>query len=376
MDNNGINKKTYKINSDVLESIRKSNKHIELISKGFVGSPSFQKAIEQAQLTSKITRGFVNGPAFSNLMQQQKALSEALKINVTNINPALTSQITKGLLDSPAFSNMTQQQKALSEALKINVPNISSAFTSQMTELASMSKMLGAYITQQSAMMQGIIKGLTSNLADIFEKVKITLPQLTQQEIEEREKAMKDWGKYGWAMILNASPSFFYTTFNTQKEADAYAIKFFDKKETGLLFKHIVSDTKHKMLCDLAIDSFKNRKYHASAMITLSIIDRIMSENFWDDKYSRKAIGILAVKKYEKQFCAKKGEGLFIGYMLETNLRCVLYNLYNDTEDFKKHKYTMNRHNLIHGWQIKKVTRTDCIKMFLTLCNLQFILKK
>lgn len=337
MDNKEINKKTNEINSDVPESIKKANKHIELISKSFVGGPSFQKTIEQAQLASQITRGFVNSPAFTNLMQQQKALSEALKINV---------------------------------------PNISSAFSSQMAELAGMSKMLGTYITQQSAMMQSIIKGLTNSLTDIFEKVKITLPQLTQQEIEEREKAMKDWGKYGWAMILNASPSFFYTTFNTQKEADAYAIKFFDKKETNLLFKHILSDTKHKMLCDLAVDCFQSKKYHASAMITLSIIDRIMSENFWDDNYSRKAIGISAVKKYEKQFCAKKGEGLFIGYMLETNLRCVLYNLYNDTEDFKKHKHTMNRHNLIHGWQIKKVTRTDCIKMFLTLCNLQFILNK
>lgn len=52
------------------------------------------------------------------------------------------------------------------------------------------------------------------------------------------------------------------------------------------------------------------------------------------------------------------------------NLLVFLGKLFEDGNDFKEKVDYVNRNYLLHGWLDNDVTRTDCIKLYIALLNL------
>ena len=208
-----------------------------------------------------------------------------------------------------------------------------------------------------------------------LQKIKETISSIKIPEIsEERKQKLLDsyrkWGSYGWTIIPTADDLLFDTPPKDKKEADRIGRQAC--KDTEALFSKISNIRRiHVNDYNEAICNFRDRRYKSCALILFALIDShlIRFQRKAETKGKDRSVGAGAVTKAKTRVGADDPENQLFCAMFYANLFTCLDQMFQKTGDFKKKLDVINRNYLDHGMLTKRVTRTDCLQLFLLYYN-------
>ena len=222
-------------------------------------------------------------------------------------------------------------------------------------------------------------KEFANSTRKFFESINKTIAKLPFSNLSEDEKrklcqSYSEWGKLGWTIIPNA-PYYLYNTLPLdQKNANKVALGYCKEADMQELFilLHKVKGVK-KLDLEEAIFDFQNKRYKSCALLLFSAIDaKLIRAQRNDDKRrgrraSGKAAGECLFNRIKKEHDVDRQIFLALSYY---NLQSCLQKIFEDGRDFIKQPEVINRNFVNHGMITKKVTRKDCIQLFLFYYNL------
>lgn len=196
---------------------------------------------------------------------------------------------------------------------------------------------------------------------------KLTNPIISSEEIERRKEAYRAWGRYGWAVPLDAPWDMFNDPPCDQKDANRRAMQYCRKHNIEQVF-HALEGKKYVRKADLqeAQFCFEHRKYKACSMILFSMIDarliRLLKTQENKQRPSGKAAAKYILEHVEKEY--DNAQRLFFTLRLE-NLKSCYDCIFAKGDDFKKQVPNINRNFVDHGMRWKAVNRTESIQVLL-----------
>lgn len=168
-------------------------------------------------------------------------------------------------------------------------------------------------------------------------------------------------------------PFYFYKFKPTKKNIkalyDSYSSgKRFNDLATLLLFNKDVN----QQYCREAIKCYKDKCYLACSSLLLSIIDsHFIAKNKPNNKGERR---ILTKKLAEDCLNDVEEERNFeYFFLIQSNALLMIGKYYTYGNDFKNEPLNINRNFIDHGMSKRKVTRQDCIKLFVLCSYLEMI---
>lgn len=196
---------------------------------------------------------------------------------------------------------------------------------------------------------------------------------ISEEELQQKTKSIETWANYGWTFIEWAPFSYIDFIPNNQQEADKYAISFIsDKKELQTYFEDLYIYNIDKGEIKEAISCFNHKEYRGCSMILISLIERRLLILQRKQSHSKKInVGAGACNKFSNTVLQDlKNDSFVYKYLLAYSLELYLNNLFAKTDNFKSKSAYLNRNYLLHGMLKKRVTKKDCLKLFLTLGNI------
>lgn len=197
--------------------------------------------------------------------------------------------------------------KAIADTLKDKISSINSihsVFVNNLNQLANVVKTaIESYANISETIVKSIV-AINQKLSSVLSQIKI--PQLSEEKKAEICQSYEKWGKFGWSILPNAPIKLYYTSPDTQKEANEIAMSYCSKSDMLDLFE----STKKLKGCkkkdfEEAIFDFQNKKYKSCAMILFSLIDAklIRMQRKEDIKKGKKfrETGLSAAKIIEKR---------------------------------------------------------------------------
>lgn len=159
-----------------------------------------------------------------------------------------------------------------------------------------------------------------------------------------------------------------------EKYVDELCAKY-SKGEDFLEIEKSIAELKYvsEQQIDESIASFKNQEYYACCSILFGIIDRELISSQEPRNSKRR-------KAYKKEIVKSNIEtpqkiNHWWRLFLEINTLYLFYYYYKTADDFidesVKNYPVINRNFLMHGMTNRKITRNDCIKLFLFICNMK-----
>ena len=125
---------------------------------------------------------------------------------------------------------------------------------------------------------------------------------------------------------------------------------------------------------DEAIFDYKNRKYKSCALILFGLIDaRLIRLQRKEDrnKSGKRASGASAARKLAHHIESTHDLSQMVFFLFSfQNVGACLQKVFADGNDFKTQPEVINRNFLDHGMLHRKVTKRDCIQLFLLYYNL------
>ena len=228
-----------------------------------------------------------------------------------------------------------------------------------------------------SKQLSQITDTLSSIASSIYETWKpISIPTISEGKKEEIVQAQIQWGKYGWTQPPASPVRLFYTAPNGIQEAEKEAREFCRSADMEQLFSKL-SKMKHVKKTDLeeAIFDYKNRQYKSCAFILFGLIDarliRLQRDEDRNKRNGRRSSGASAAKNLFQRIESKHGisKTLFLMFHFQ-NVSSCLQKVFEDGNDFKTQPNVINRNFLDHGMLHRRVTKRDCIQLFLLYYNL------
>lgn len=192
-------------------------------------------------------------------------------------------------------------------------------------------------------------------------------------KLPERLKTAGDeWVKYGWVPFLpNSDLGIIAEALDypkTQNEADNRMLNLLNNCTYDVLFQGIsdlITDSENKMqLFEESVFCFNNQKYTSCVLNIFAIIDICFLEN--QPKESKDKNRKLPGNAFGKMFGEEKTDDsntllyITVGIIKET---------YKNGKDFSIEENKLNRNFVSHGMNKRKVTKTDCEKMYVLLYN-------
>lgn len=211
--------------------------------------------------------------------------------------------------------------------------------------------------------------------SSIIAKIKDEIAAINIPEIsEENRRKLLDshilWGKYGWTLIPVGDDTLFDKAPNSKKEADRTARKACHNIDA--LFEYIRQQNRLKKEdFEEATADFKEKRYKSCAMILLALIDShlIRFQRKIAVKTDSRKVGIGAVNKAKNRIHLDSAKDDLFYSLFYVNLFSCLDVVFENTQDFTKKVVVINRNYLDHGMLTRKVTRTDCLQLFLLYYN-------
>lgn len=228
-----------------------------------------------------------------------------------------------------------------------------------------------------SKQLSQITDTLSSIASSIYETWKpISIPTISEEKKEEIAQAQIQWGKYGWTQPPASPVRLFYTAPTGIQEAAKEAGEFCRSADMERLFSKL-SKMKHVRKTDLkeAIFDYKNRQYKSCAFILFGLIDarliRLQRDEDRNKRNGRRSSGASAAKNLFQRIESKHGisKTLFLMFQFQ-NVSSCLQKVFEDGNDFKTQPNVINRNFLDHGMLHRRVTKRDCIQLFLLYYNL------
>lgn len=211
-------------------------------------------------------------------------------------------------------------------------------------------------------------------LSDILQSV--YTPELSERQKEALRASHETWGKYGWTQPLSAPDTFLDTPPADRKDANAKALKYCKNTDMEQLFTAFL-DLPHVKKSDVneAIFAFRNRQYKSCALILFTLIDarliRLQRDEDRKGWKKRRDSGKSAAENLFKHIAEEQDiHGKTFMLFSHENIIHSLLTVFADGNDFKEQPDGINRNFLGHGMLTRKVTRKDCVQLFLLYYNL------
>jgi len=202
--------------------------------------------------------------------------------------------------------------------------------------------------------------------------------ELSSYQKNEREKlieAAKKWGQYGWTSPPNSQELIWDEPADIE-EANQIALKCCCKSEVDFLISVLRDKGTDESDLEEAEFCYNNQRYKACALVLFGIIESMLirKQITRGDEWRKVTIGAVKVirGRYEVD---TQGEDEFLASLVYLNLFECLEVFFEKANDFKIEPPTINRNFIAHGMSRKKVTKMDCIQLFLALYNLVFFLE-
>ena len=293
----------------------------------------------------------------------------------------LTKELSETLKKSlgPALSKLTESTEAIRQNLVqaiapvINMSEALKSITSawQATWLDNLKGITESYkriIPDYSEMFSGISSGLQELVNNIH------IPTFTEENKQRLIQSYTAWGKLGWTLPPNADLSAFNTEPNDAKDAYQRLRGYFTASDMDDLFTDI-RKLKHikKSDFDEAVNCFKSGNYKACSLILFSLIDSRLIRSQIDEERNKGGMrpsGKQAAKNLFGRIESKYiTESMLFTVLNQVNILAVLETVFEAGKDFKAQPAVINRNFVDHGMLYRKVTRKDCIMLFLLLYN-------
>ena len=202
----------------------------------------------------------------------------------------------------------------------------------------------------------------------------IHIPSITEEDKQNLIRSYTTWGKLGWTPPPNAE----LRVFNIEPEdaIDAYQRLrgYFSDSAMDTLFNK-TKQLKHikKTDFDEAVNCFRSGNNKACVLILFSMIDSRLIRSQLDEDRNGKGLrssGKSAAKKLFHRLKSKHfTESMLFTVLDQVNILTALETVFDDGNDFKVQPKVINRNFVDHGMLYRKVTRKDCIMLFLLLYN-------
>lgn len=233
-------------------------------------------------------------------------------------------------------------------------------------------------VAELSAKMNETIKPLTDAISSIVNTIsnyyeKLKNENFTKKEIKYYVEIYNKYGKFGWSIPFNTE-LLLENAPKSLKNADNRLLKYCTKKSMDDCFSYILlnnyidkEDFEEARLC------YQKRWYKACILTLYSVIDsliiRLQAPKIKGRRQTNETFNDLdiAIKNNDKKY-------IFYLCRFYATLEC-LKTLYAGGNDFKTQPTLPNRNFISHGMLIRKVDKTDCIKVFILLQNLCFAIK-
>lgn len=217
-------------------------------------------------------------------------------------------------------------------------------------------------------------------LQNLFSEIvrSINIPALSEEQKEEMLAGHRAWGKIGWTSNPITDGKLFDRAEDDLKTANQKALKECSNKNMQKLFQR-TKETKRCKTSDFAeaVFDFENKKYKSCALILFGLIDAILIrlQKPYKKTGKKRDVGIRAINNLKQRAKIEDEKHMFFELLAHANLFACLYTVFDDTEDFTKQTSIINRNLLDHGMITRRVTRKDCVQLFLLYYNLLDLLE-
>lgn len=218
------------------------------------------------------------------------------------------------------------------------------------------------------------IKTFSENFTNAFKNIQIT--GISEEQKEKYIESQRQWGEYGWTINPCASyGTMFDIAPKTKEDADSAALKNCRKKTMPLIFEGIRKRKKvRREDFEEAVFDFNNSEYKSCALILFTLIDaqliRLQKKSDFDSTQKRRKVGAQAVIKAKTKAEDDLDKRMLFTAMFCSNLFACLFKVFENGNDFRKQPQVINRNFLNHGMLTRRVTRKDCIQLFLLYYNM------
>lgn len=294
----------------------------------------------------------------NNYEKKEKIIDEAKKETDTK------------LTDSIANESIKQIQKNQNKILESFQPILEKQ-TNMKVGLENFKKSLGMSVSKWNQMQEVIkilkksfkfshnievgefskaIYRMTAEFSEVIRKIKI--PSIS-------EKKSKNFLKYigcGDIMALKQCPN--------KIMEQIFEVLLENKRTKKTDFREAVFDYRHK-------------QYKSCAFILFALIDailiRLQKKSTLDGK--RRNVGLSAVRDAKKRTEIDVNTEVLYTALFCTNLFACLQKVFESGNDFRKQPEVINRNFLDHGMLTRKVTKKDCMQLFLLYYNMLKLLE-
>ena len=221
--------------------------------------------------------------------------------------------------------------------------------------------------------------GLSELITTLKRFVKsIPTPLISADLKEVLIKSYIEWGKMGWTPPPNSNLYIFSESPGDYNSANKIIRSLTNKEEMKQLFDKLLQ-LKGINKFDLAesIETFNQRKYKSCALILFTLIDALLirSQNNGDrNRRGLRPTGKRAGKNIFERIKEKNDNNMIFLSLRAINLLEALNVLFDSGNDFRVQPKVINRNFLCHGMLHRRVSRKDCVMLFLFIYNFVSIL--
>lgn len=221
--------------------------------------------------------------------------------------------------------------------------------------------------------------GLSELITTLKRVVKSLPTPLISADLKEvLIKSYIEWGKMGWTPPPNSNLYVFSESPEDYNSANKIIRSLTNKEEMKQLFDKLLQ-LKGINKFDLAesIETFNQRKYKSCALILFTLIDALLirSQNNGDrNRRGLRPTGKRAGENIFERIKEKNDNNMIFLSLCAINLSEALNVLFDSGNDFRVQPKVINRNFLCHGMLHRRVSRKDCVMLFLFIYNFVSIL--
>ncbi len=293
----------------------------------------------------------------SNIHENKKQGIIDLNLNSVNIE-------SKSFFES--LNNIRETINGISKLVGSNVINSSNTISKMLETVSTIMK---SFVFDESY-FENVFHNLHDTITDIVQV--LSVPGLNEAEKQRLIDSYTNWGKLGWT--INPCDDF-ENLFDICPSDPLVANKMALEKcrKTEDLICHILNQKRVKKSdFEEAIANFHEKEYKSCALIMFSLIDGKLirfSGRSKEGKCNRPS-GARAIEVIKKKLGTEyEKETLFMALFC-VNLFACIEKMFEPGKDFKTQPDIINRNFLCHGMLTKKVSRKDCIQLFLLYYNI------
>lgn len=289
-------------------------------------------------------------------------ISDEYKRFIKAINKTQAESFSKANLEL-----MFQQMKDCLEKIHLD---LSEALFSPSQELKEViSSINSSILSSTSDILGDFLRQITLSLHETLGK--ISFPTISEEKKQQLIDSYIKWGEFGWTVPPEAEGYEF--NIPPDNATDAYnRLRYCINDESIEKIFDELRDMKHIRKSDLneAITCYKAKQYKSCCLVIFSMIDSrlIRSQRHINGK-SQRPSGKKAAANLFKRIEADIEDYMIVTLMDQANISSALQTVFGKGNDFQKQPNVINRNFLDHGMLYRRITKKDCIMLFILLYN-------